>query len=145
MNTKKIFLSLMAVATLMLVAGDLTPSLAQFGGWGRGNSRDRWEDRGRRSRDQQDCDVYGNPRNGRNGRYDDSGYGNGRYGGFRNEEQEKGYRDGLRRGREDYQSNRIPDPNNSSHYRKGNADYRVGFRRGYDDGYPSRYSRRNRW
>jgi hypothetical protein len=159
-------LSLMAVVTLMMVAGSLTPSFAQWP-WDRDNGRnnrnndrnnDRYEDRSRRSRDQQDRDVYGNPRNGNNrgnsgndrygngrGGYDDGYYGgNNRNGGFQNDEQEKGYRDGLRRGQEDRQTNRIPDPNNSSHYRKGNADYRLGFRRGYDDSYPTRYGNNNR-
>ena len=162
----------MAVVTLMMVAGSLTPSFAQWP-WergGRDNDRnngrnnDRYEDRSRRSRDQQDCDVYGNPRNGNNrgssgndrygnnrGGYNDDYYGrsgrNNRNGGFQNEEQEKGYRDGSRRGQEDRQTNRIPDPNNSSHFRNGNADYRLGFRRGYDDSYPTRYSNNNnrRW
>ena len=174
-------LSLMAVVTLMMVAGSLTPSFAQWP-WeqrgrdngrnnGRNNDRnnDRYEDRSRRSRDQQDCDVYGNPRNGNNrgnnqargnnqggygnnrgGVYDDGYYGgnsrNNRNGGFYNEEQEKGYRDGSRRGQEDRQTNRIPDPNNSSHFRSGNADYRTGFRRGYDDSYPTNYgNNRRRW
>ena len=167
---KNAALSLMAVVTLMMVAGSLTPSFAQWpweqrgrdnsrdnGNNGRNNGRnnDRYEDRSRRSRDQQDCDVYGNPRNGNNrGGYGDDrygnnrggGYGNGGYGngGFYNEEQEKGYRDGLRRGQEDRDTNRIPDPNNSSHYRKGNADYRLGFQRGYDNSYPTRYGNNNR-
>ncbi len=176
---KNAALSLMAVVTLMMVAGSLTPSFAQWP-LGRDNSRnngrnndrndrnDRYEDRSRRSRDQHDHDVYGNPRNGNNrdnrgnnqgnnqggygnnrgGIYDDGYYGgnsrNNRNGGFANEEQEKGYRDGLRRGQEDRQTNRIPDPNNSSHYRKGNADYRLGFRRGYDNSYPTNYSNNNR-
>ena len=166
---KNAALSLMAVVTLMMVVGSLTPSFAQWP-WeqrGRDNSRsndrnnDRYEDRSRRSRDQQDCDVYGNPRNGNNrgnnqggygnnrgGVYDDDYYGrnsrNNRNGGFYNEEQEKGYRDGLRRGQEDRDTNRIPDPNNSSHFRKGNADYRLGFQRGYDDSYPTRYGNNNR-
>jgi hypothetical protein len=152
---RKAALSLMAVVTLMMVAGSVTPSFAQWP-WDRDNGRnngrnnDRYEDRSRRSRDQQDCDIYGNPRNSRNrgGVYNDDYYGrnsrNNRNGGFYNQEQEKGYRDGLRRGQEDRDTNRIPDPNNSSHYRKGNADYRLGFERGYDDSYPTRYGNNNR-
>src|SRR5262249_18439518 len=54
-------------------------------------------------------------------------YGNNGYSG----EAQKGYRDGLNRGREDAQTRRIADPNNSSHYRSGNAAYREGFNRGY--------------
>ena len=156
---RKVVLSLMAVVTLMMVAGSLTPSFAQWP-WERGRTNDRSNDRNndryedrnnRRSRDQQDRDVYDNDRNGNNrggygnNRGGNDGYGNNRRnGGFYNEEQEKGYRDGLRRGQEDRQTNRIPDPNNSSHFRKGNADYRLGFRRGYDDSYPTNYGNNNR-
>jgi len=64
--------------------------------------------------------------------YDYYGYNNYGYGnyGYSSEEQ-RGYRDGLNRGREDAQTHRIADPNNSSHYRSGNAAYRQGFYRGY--------------
>jgi hypothetical protein len=151
---KQAALSLMAVATLMMVAGSLTPSFAQWP-WDRGRNNDRYDDRNHRH-DQQDHDAYGNPRNRNNRGRNDGYYGNnrngnygyGRNGGFRNSEQEKGYRDGLRRGQEDRNTNRIPDPNNSSHYRKGNADYRYGFEIGYQDSYPSRYGNNNnrrRW
>lgn len=50
-------------------------------------------------------------------------------------EEEKGYRDGLDRGQEDARTHRSFDPNNSSHYRNGNNEYREGFRRGYSVGY----------
>lgn len=53
----------------------------------------------------------------------------------RSEDYQKGLRDGLRRGQEDLRDRRIADPNNSSHYRKGNNAYREGFRRGYVQGY----------
>ena len=68
--------------------------------------------------------------------YDYYGYNNYGYGnyGYSSEEQ-RGYRDGLNRGREDAQTRRIADPNNSSHYRNGNAAYRAGFFRGYFVGY----------
>jgi hypothetical protein len=56
-----------------------------------------------------------------------------RYGNSRDEQ--KGYHDGLNRGREDARDRRIPDPSNSSHYRKGNDAYRAGFRHGYQQGY----------
>ena len=57
-------------------------------------------------------------------------YGDRRYPGYDYREEEKGYRDGLRRGREDAETRRVPDPANSSHYRKGTNAYREGFRRG---------------
>jgi hypothetical protein len=71
-------------------------------------------------------------------------YGRGGYGGYDNynREEEKGFRDGLRRGQEDARDRRIPDPNNSSHYRKGNDDYRRGFRQGYQSGYRQSAGRR---
>ena len=64
------------------------------------------------------------------------GWGNSGYGGgYNNAEVQKGYRDGLDRGQEDAEDRRNPTPNNSSHYRSGNAAYREGFRRGYEVGY----------
>ena len=155
---KRAFLSLMAVATLTLALGSITQSYAQWGN-NRNRDNDRYEERNRRSRNQQDCDVYGNPRNGNNrggydnnrggygnnrGGYDGYGNNNNRSGGYYNPEEEKGYRDGLRRGQEDLQSRRIADPSNSSHYRDGSSSYREGFRRGYQDGYPRNYNSR-RW
>lgn len=53
----------------------------------------------------------------------------------RNGEQQRGYRDGLNRGQEDARSHRASNPNNSSHFKSGNAIYREGFRRGYMQGY----------
>jgi hypothetical protein len=81
-----------------------------------------------------------NDRYENNGRYDNRGYGNdGYYGNNGNygnsSEEQKGYRDGLRRGREDAQSNRRADPNNSSHFQKGSQPYREGFRRGFFESY----------
>jgi hypothetical protein len=68
-----------------------------------------------------------------NGYYGNGNYGYGGYGS--SAEEQKGYRDGLNRGREDAQTRRIADPNNSSHFRSGNAAYRQGFSRGYSVGY----------
>lgn len=88
-------------------------------------------------------DRYENNRYGydpyrRNRGYDDNyGYG------MNNGDYQKGYRDGLDRGRKDAQTNRVMDPNNSSHYRKGNASYRAGFERGFYQSY-RQYSGR-RW
>src|SRR5689334_17950598 len=78
-------------------------------------------------------DQYG--RNGSWGRNDgynrnDGYYGNGGYG-VNSGEFQQGYRDGLTRGREDAQTNRAMDPNNSSHYRNGDQAYRAGFERGF--------------
>jgi hypothetical protein len=67
--------------------------------------------------------------NRNNGYYGNSGYG------YNNSEVQKGYRDGLNRGREDALTNRAMTPNNSSHYRSGNASYRTGFERGFYEAY----------
>src|SRR5438105_15165159 len=50
-------------------------------------------------------------------------------------ERDKGYRDGLDRGREDAHDRRSFDPNHSDHYRDGNRAYRDGFRKGYAQGF----------
>ncbi|HWQ32727.1 MAG TPA: hypothetical protein VNQ79_07725 [Blastocatellia bacterium] len=107
--------SLVLLSTLMLSGGLTGATLVQAQDWGR--DRDRWDDRRDRDRD---YDRYG-----------------GYYGSRRDEE--KGYRDGYDRGREDARDHRIPNPNNSSHYRKGNDAYRYGFRKGYQRGYRSRW------
>ena len=80
-------------------------------------------------------------RNGVNDRYENNGR-SGNYG-YNSAEYQKGYRDGLQRGREDAQTNRAMTPNNSSHYRKGSAVYREGFERGFYESY-RQYSNR-RW
>lgn len=96
-------------------------------------ARERWE----RSRNR-DAYVYRGTRT-----YPYGSYGN--YGGSAsNYEVQKGYRDGLDRGQEDARDRRSFNPNNSSHYRSGNAAYREGFRRGYDQGY-RQYSGSRRW
>jgi hypothetical protein len=52
--------------------------------------------------------------------------------------QQKGYHDGIEGARKDYDNHRRPDVNNRDEYRhphvsdSAKADYREGFRRGYD-------------
>lgn len=58
------------------------------------------------------------------------------------EEEQKGYRDGLDRGREDADTHRRANPNNSEHFRNGNRQYKDGFRRGYNEGYRENLRRR---
>lgn len=67
--------------------------------------------------------------------YPNGGYRNGGSYGYNSYDEQKGYRDGLDRGQEDLRDRRRADPNNSDHYRSGNAAYREGFRRGYAQGY----------
>jgi hypothetical protein len=78
---------------------------------------------------------YGGYRN-YGGGYGGYGGGYGGYGGgYNNGEVQRGYYDGLNRGQEDARDRRSPNPNNSSHFRSGNAAYREGFVRGYREGY----------
>ncbi len=86
--------------------------------------------------------------------YPYDGYGSyGRYGGAYgyDNRHEKGFRDGLDRGREDARDHRFFDPNNSSHYGEGDPAYRQGFRQGYAQGYREyaqryrQYRGRGRW
>ena len=79
---------------------------------------------------------YGGGYGSYGGGYGGYGGGYGGYGGgYNNGEVQRGYYDGLNRGQEDSRSGRSPNPNNSSHFRSGNAAYREGFVRGYQDGY----------
>jgi hypothetical protein len=97
-------------------------------------------DRNRRNRGYYGNDgYYGN--RGNNGYYGNRGYDNYGYG-VNNSEFQKGYRDGLDRGRKDAQTNRVMDPNNSSHYQRGNSSYRAGFERGF---YQAYRQNSNRW
>jgi len=64
--------------------------------------------------------------------------------GYNSRDEQKGYRDGLDRGREDARDRRSFNPNNSSHFRNGNSAYREGFRRGYSQGY-RQYGYSRRW
>src|ERR1051326_1247341 len=66
------------------------------------------------------------------GVYNNGGYN---YQGYYPTQRNKGYRDGLDRGREDARDHRYPNPNNSEHFRNGNQAYREGFQRGYNAGY----------
>ena len=72
--------------------------------------------------------YYGGPYGGY---YGGGGYGGGNLGYW----EQKGYSDGHNRGREDARSGRYPTPNNSEHFRNGNAAYRQGFARGYQVGF----------
>lgn len=63
--------------------------------------------------------------------------------GNNNADVQQGYRDGSNRGREDAETHRTPNPNNSEHYRGGNRAYREGFARGYSQSFRE-YSHRNR-
>ena len=106
--------------------------LEQRRAWERERERERERQRALQERELRVRPAY--PYRYRNyGYYGNNNYGYGGYGS--SAEEQRGYRDGLTRGREDAQTRRIADPNNSSHYRSGNAAYRQGFSRGYFVGY----------
>lgn len=121
MNRMKKVLGSVALAAVFVSSLGIS-SFAQD--WGRG----RWEQRrdDRRGRD----DRYNDRWDNRDNRYVRQQF-------------EKGYRDGLDRGRKDAQTNRRRDPNNSSHYRDGNQYYRQGFERGFFEAY-NQYSNNSR-
>ncbi len=78
-------------------------------------------------------------RNGRgrgyNGNWNNGQFGNRGYNNVNNFDFQRGFSDGLNRGREDALTNRAMTPNNSSHYRSGNVSYRAGFERGFFQAY----------
>jgi hypothetical protein len=113
--------------------------------WRRNQTRDRDNDRDRyyRNNDPQTYRSY-NPY-GTYGNYSGGYYGNyGNYGGGANYEVQRGFQDGLNRGVEDARDGRSFNPNNSSHFRSGNAAYRSGFSRGYNQGY-RQFAGNRRW
>lgn len=130
MNKMKKLVSSLALAAVFVTSLGVA-SFAQ--GWPQ--DRGRWDDRyGRNDRDD---DRYDDRYNRRDDRY-------------ARQQFDKGYRDGLDRGRKDAQTNRSRTPNNSSHYRDGNPAYRRGFERGFFEAYDqySNYGRgrgRGRW
>src|SRR5262245_922407 len=125
-----------ALALFLAVGFVVAPGLsslstvqAQGWGWGRDRRDDRRDDRWDRRDDRRD-DRWDRRNDRRDERWD------GRDGGWNdNREEQKGFRDGLNRGQEDARDRRRFYPNNSSHYRNGNRDYRDGFRRGYAQSY----------
>ncbi|MEP7341599.1 MAG: hypothetical protein ABI977_27960 [Acidobacteriota bacterium] len=116
-NFKKCALAFALAVGFVIIPGlsDLSAVQAQ-GDWRYRQDRrdDRWDNR----RDRWDR------RDNRNGSY-----------GYNSRDEQKGFRDGLDRGQEDARDRRSFNPNNSSHFRKGNYSYREGFRRGYAQGY----------
>lgn len=96
------------------------------------------------------ADQDENYRRNDNRRYDNGRFGNDSYDrnngygnyGYNNADFQRGYQDGLNRGRDDARTNRVMDPNNSSHYRSGNAAYRAGFEKGFYQNFRQDSSRR---
>ena len=91
----------------------------------------RYERNDRNDRNHGNQGFYGNRGN----------YGDGDYRYNNNADFQRGYRDGLDRGRDDAQTHRAMNPNNSSHYRSGSPAYRAGFERGFYENF-RRYSNR---
>jgi hypothetical protein len=144
---KKGLVSLALIGTFILGAGLASTSLVQAQDWRRMQERREiqrqreWE----RQRRQAERERQRREREYRRGNDGYGNYGNyGRYDENYNKDLQKGYRDGLDRGQKDAKTNRVPTPNNSSHYREGKAAYREGFRRGYEEGY-RQYAGYRRW
>lgn len=135
----KQYLYALSVAVMLVAASGLSGAMSVQA---QSRDQDRWEERRERREEWRDRQRRDRDRYDDRGRYDDyDRYGRSdRY----NREVEKGFRDGLDRGEKDARTNRVPDPNNSSHYRKGTDAYREGFRRGYSRGYRQHY-RYGRW
>jgi hypothetical protein len=76
------------------------------------------------------------------GAYGNGGYrNNGSYGGYNNQELNRGYQQGLNTGASDGQSNKSYNPQRSRYYRNASTQaFREGFVRGYEEGY-RQYSR----
>lgn len=129
MNSIKKIVGSIAMAAVFVTSLGVASFAQGYGQWGQQDDRWRRDDRYR----------------DRGGYNDRGGYygGNGREDRWAREQMEKGYRDGLDRGRKDAETNRRRDPNNSSHYRKGNEFYRRGFERGFFEAF-NRYSDYNR-
>jgi hypothetical protein len=77
-----------------------------------------------------------NGNSGQWGGWNNRGYNNGDY--------QRGFSDGLSRGRDDALTHRAMTPNNSSHYRNGSPAYRAGFERGFYQAY-RQFSHDNNW
>jgi hypothetical protein len=102
--------------------------------WERARQRERERERNAyRNRSYRNYPYYGN-----NGGY------YGRYGGYNNSELERGYRNGLKEGRDDAEDRDSFNPSRHSSFRDGNPSYRQGFARGYEQGY-RQYASYRRW
>lgn len=147
-RVKKAITGAALVLTLILGSG-LIVNTAEAQSRNRGWGRDRdtrygpWRipGRGSRDRDWDDDDRW-------RGRNRNSGWwGNSRNypsRGYRQAELERGFRNGLKEGRDDAQDRDGFNPNRHSSFRDGNSAYREGFARGYRQGF-SEYARYRRW
>jgi len=138
--------SIMLTGSILLSVGAASSAQAQDWRWER---QRRYEEQRRREEIIRQRQIERQRRNGyygvdrnRNGVDDRYEYTNNGYYGNNNPDFQRGYRDGLQRGREDAQTNRAMTPNNSSHYRDGNATYRAGFERGFYQSYRQYSGRR---
>jgi hypothetical protein len=86
---------------------------------------------------------YGTRRNypayGGYGNY--GGYG---YGGYSSAEEQRGFNNGFKEGKDDAEDRDSFNPSRHSSFRDGNPAYRSGFSRGYNQGY-RQYSGYSRW
>jgi hypothetical protein len=79
---------------------------------------------------------YRNDDSYRNGGYRNDGYYGGGYGGYENQELNRGYQQGINTGASDGRNNKSYSPERSKYYRNASTQaFREGFVRGYDEGY----------
>jgi hypothetical protein len=164
----KKFAYLSAIALILLLSSGLASEVQAQGRWDRWENRrerrEEWRERQReRIRErararlllrQQQRRAYQYRNFGNRGSYESGGYdrndgyyGNsGRFGGsygYSNSEFQRGFSDGLRRGRDDARD-RDPFNPNTGHFRSGSAAYRGGFQQGYSQGY-RQFAGSRRW
>jgi hypothetical protein len=154
LGLKKALAGLVMAASLFLTFGIISTPEAQaqrrdrewLEAMQRARAREIARDRAReraRERARQRAYRYGTRRN--YPYYDNYGYGSyGRYGGYNSAEEQRGYRNGLKEGRDDAQDRDSFNPSRHSSFRDGNPAYRSGFHRGYEQGYRE-YGYYRRW
>jgi hypothetical protein len=122
--------------------GDKNRRDDRSGGLWRQRAREMWLERQRERARNRNTYRYGNRRNYP---YYGGGYDSyGRYGGYNYSEEQRGYRNGLKEGRDDAEDRDSFNPSRHSSFRDGNPSYRRGFYRGYEQGYRE-YARYRRW
>ena len=157
----KVIAGLTLVLSLVFASAILVPSTAQAQ-----DRRWQWERNNRRDDNYRDRDWYRRQQIERaraiqrareierareweraraRSRYGYGDYGNyGGYGSSASAEEQRGFRNGLKEGRDDAKDRDGFNPNRHSSFRDGNPAYRAGFRQGYEQGFRE-YASYRRW
>jgi hypothetical protein len=142
-----------ALVLSLILGGGIFVNTAEAQSRDRGWQRDRdgnyrrgpWRIPGRnnRNRDRDRDDDWRWERNRNSGWWGSRNYPSRGYG-YNQSELQRGYRNGLKEGRDDADDRDSFNPSRHSSFRDGNPAYRDGFYRGYRQGY-SEYARYRRW